>query len=112
VAYDELRLLHLLQDVELQSRVDVAEEDERRLAEVLWNLRREVREHAKMRLERLRHVEVVTIAAAPAERATLRVLDAGEVDRPILERAGQLVERVIVAHDADDLHRRVMRCAG
>ena len=87
VARDELRLAHLAQHLELQARIDVAEEDERRVAELLGDLRREVREHAELRLERLGRVEVVAVAAAPAERLALGVLEPREIDAARGERA-------------------------
>ena len=61
-------LLDLRQHLELQPRIDVAEEDERRDAKLLGNLRPEVREHTEVRLERLGGVEIVPVASAPAER--------------------------------------------
>src|SRR5690242_10279729 len=45
VACDQLRLPDLLQDVQLQSRIDVGEKYERRVAELVRNLRAEVREY-------------------------------------------------------------------
>ena len=80
----------LREHVELQPRIDVAEEDERRVAKLLGNLRPEVREHAEMRLERLGGVEVVAVAAAPAERRALGALEAREIDRRDANAASSL----------------------
>src|SRR6185436_6955021 len=62
-------LVDLREHIELESWIDVAEKDEWRRAELRRNLGAEVREHAEVRLEGFRHVEVVTVAAAPAEGA-------------------------------------------
>ena len=49
----------------------------------------------------------MTIAAAPAERFALRVFEAGEIDAALRERI-ELLNRVVVADHADELHRRLM----
>src|SRR6185437_10469633 len=112
VARDELRLRDLREHPELQARIDVAEEDERRAAELLGNLWPEVREYPEMRLERFRGVEVVTVAPTPAEREPVGAFESREIDRPLREGALQLLHRVVGAHDADELHGREMarRC--
>ena len=93
-----------VEHVELQPRIDVAEKDERRVAELLGNLRPEVREDAEVRLERFGDVEIVAVAAAPAERRALGVLEPREVDRRV---AKVVLERV----DRDSRCRRRRRAA-
>ena len=80
VARDQLRLLHLVEHLQLQARIDVREKHERRTPELLGNLRAEVREHAEMRFECLGGVEVVPISAAPAEAAAFSAFESGEID--------------------------------
>jgi hypothetical protein len=106
VAGDELRLGDLRQHVELEPRVDVAEEHERRRAELLGNLRSKVREDTQVCLQCFRDVEVVTIPAAPAKGRSVGLLEPGDVDRPRREGALQFVERKVGADHADELHRR------
>ena len=81
------------------------EEDEGRAAELRGNLRAEVREHAEVRLERLRRVEIVAVAAAPAERLARRLLESRHVHAARAQRL-ELLHRVVVADDADELHGR------
>ena len=50
-------------------------------------------------------VQVVAIAAAPAKRRTLGRLEPGEIHGTRRERAFELVDRVVAADDADELHR-------
>ncbi len=106
VARHELGLRDLRQHVELQPRIDVAEEDERRLAELLGNLGAKVREHTKVRLQCFGDVEVVSIAAAPAKGCPLRPLEPRQIDRPRREGLLELVDRIVRSDDADELHRR------
>src|SRR5439155_7184971 len=61
--------------------------------------------HAEVRLQRLRRVEIVAIATAPAERVTGGLLEPGHVDAACAERL-ELLHRVVVADDSDELHRR------
>ena len=75
-------------------------------AELRRDLRAKVREHAEVRLERLGRVEVVAVAAAPAERLARRPAR-GRPSRRRASRSGsQLFHRIVVADDADQLHRR------
>src|SRR6185312_7419428 len=104
VARHQLRLCDLLQDVELKARVDVAEEHVLRALELRGNLRPEVREHAEARFERLGGVEIVAIAAAPAERFAFGTFESGKVDTARRERV-EFLDREVVADDADQLDR-------
>jgi hypothetical protein len=106
VASDELGFGHLRQHVELQSRIDVAQEHERRVAELCRDLRTKIREHTEMRLECLGHVQIVAVPAAPPERRALGALQSREVDRSRRKRALQFVDRVVAPDHADELHRR------
>src|SRR5206468_9727480 len=80
VAGDELRPLHLREHVELQARIDVPEEHERRAAKLLGDLGSEVREDTEVRLEGLSDVQIVAIAAAPSKGATFGALEPSEID--------------------------------
>ena len=67
---------------------------------------REVREHAEVRLERLGRVEVVAVAAAPAERLARPPARGPPGRRRARASGSSCVHRVVVADDADELHRR------
>ena len=81
------------------------------LRNCVGNLRAEVREHAEVRLERLGRVEIVPIAAAPAERVARRLLQPRHVHAARPQRL-ELLHRVVVADDADELHGRQMARRG
>src|SRR6266496_1027422 len=51
IACDESRPLHLLQHIELKSRIDVREKDKRRIAKLVGNLGTESRKYTEVRLE-------------------------------------------------------------
>ena len=105
---DELRPLDLLEHLQLQPRIDVGQEDERRTPKLLGDFRREVREDAEMRFQRFRRIQIVSITPAPPETRPGRALDASEIDAALGED-GQLVDRIVVADYADELHRREVR---
>ena len=69
----------------------------------LGDLRPEGREDAEARLERLPRVQVVRVAAGPEEALSRALLDAREIDTAFPEEV-ELSQRVVLAHDADDLH--------
>src|SRR5690348_5561356 len=56
-----------------------------------------------MRLERLGHIQVMAIATAPAEGPSFGTLESREIDAEPRHRL-ELVHRIIVADDADELH--------
>src|SRR6478752_54820 len=56
-----------------------------------------------MRLECLRRVEVMAVAAAPAERGSFCALESAEVDAALFQRL-QLVDGIVGADDTDDAH--------
>src|SRR6266540_3704989 len=66
---DELRRTDLLEDVELDRRMDVREEDERDVAHPIGDARVPVLEHAEVRVERFGRAHVVVVTARPVERA-------------------------------------------
>ena len=105
VARNELGLLDLIEHVELQSRIDVGQKDEGRRPELLGNLRAEVREHAQSGFQRLGGIEIVTVSTAPPERFALRLLESRQV-HAALPQGGELVDGIVAADDADQLHRR------
>src|SRR5438105_7111528 len=107
IAGDELGSLHLGENVELQPWIDVAEKDKRRAPELIGNLRTEVGENAEMGLERFGDIQVMAIAAAPAKRASVGALEAGEVHAALRERL-KLLHWIVAADDADELHAAEM----
>ena len=111
VAGDELGRLHLPQHLELETRVDVGEEDVLGVGELRRDLRLEVREDAEAGLEGLGRVEVVAIAAPPAERLALHLLQTGEVDAACLEGL-ELLDRIVAADHANELDRGLVRGRG
>src|SRR5215203_2796435 len=105
IARNELRLLDLLEYIELESRIDVTEKHERSVPELLRDFRAEARKHAEVCLECLRGVEIVTIASTPSERLAVSVLESGEV----YAARGKWLEFfdwVVGADDADHLNGR------
>src|SRR5207247_4184263 len=64
----QLGLFYLIEDVELQLRIDVAEEDVLGVAEFFGDAWLEVGEDTEPCLERLAAIEVVGVARLPAER--------------------------------------------
>src|SRR5690348_11526809 len=85
IAGNELWLVDLLENIELQPRIDVAEEHKGSVAELLRNLGTEAREHPEMSLERLCGVQVVAIAPAPSERWPICLLETSEINPALLE---------------------------
>ena len=80
---------HLLQDVELERRVDVPEEHDARALPSIRENRPELLEHIEIGFERLPGVEILSVAAAPVEgHAALVLLESSDVDVV----AGQRVE--------------------
>src|SRR3989449_4482422 len=98
---DELRLLDLIQNVELKSRVNVGQKEIGRRAQLFRNLRTETREDAQVSLESLSRVEIVAVTPPPSKRASLSPFETAEVDATLLQRL-QLVDRIIRSYDADD----------
>src|SRR6185437_15791595 len=70
----EARALHLAEHVDLQGRVDVAEEHDGRGPVRRGDLRAELREHVELRVERSAVHEVGVVTPGPAERAARRAL--------------------------------------
>ena len=106
VGRDERGRADLAEHVELERRIDVAEEDELGVAVRVGELGLEGREHAEPGVEGLAGREVGRVAADPVERLARRALDARDVDA---ER-GELVEvllREVVADHGDDRDVRV-----
>ncbi len=109
VARDEFRLLDLAQDIQLQARIDVGEEEIGRRAKLFRNLRAEVREHTEVSLECLRGIEIVSVATTPAKRLPLGALQSAEVDATLLERV-ELFDGIVGTYHADNAHLREMAC--
>src|SRR5205085_7283456 len=102
VRHDEARLLHLLEDLELERRVDVAEQDERRAARGGRDLGAEVGEDVELRVERGAARERRVVATGPAERLARGALDAVGGDAVRAERLEELL-REVVSDDAEEI---------
>ncbi len=112
VERDDLRFAHLGQDVQLQFRIDVPEED---VAGFPVRRRKdggEILEHVQVRFHRVGDVQVVLVIPLPMEGDPIRDLQPLEVDPP----GGEHVERPlreIPSHDRDEAHgRQVARRQG
>src|SRR5258707_14003758 len=79
IAGDQLGLFYLIEDVELQLRIDVAEEDVLGVAEFFRDAGLKFGEDTEASLERLAVIEVVGVARLPAERLALLEFHPGEV---------------------------------
>jgi hypothetical protein len=106
VERDQLRARDLLAHLDLQVRLDVAEEDEARRPRRIGELRLEVGEDVELRVERVRGVEIEVVAPAPEEGAAggddFQIV---RVDLVLAEDA-ELVSPEVAADDADDPHVR------
>src|SRR5207245_11413512 len=91
------------QHAQLQRRVEVAEEEPVRAPGARVEARLEMLEDVELRVEGLRGVEVVPVAALPAERPTRHALQRIEVHAAGAQEL-ELREREVVAHHAHDLH--------
>jgi hypothetical protein len=108
VGDDELRSLDLLENLDLQGGVDVAEQDVVGVEVRLGELGFEIGEHVELRLERDAAHEVRVVAACPAEGLARRALEPREVD--VAARKGfEVARRKIVSHDRDDANGRKHR---
>ena len=108
VARHQFWLVHLLQHLQLQARIDVGQKHKRRVTKLLWNLRSEIREDAEMRFECLGGIQIVAIPAAPAKAGPLRRFESGKIDAAGFERC-EFLQRVIAANNAHQLHFREVR---
>ena len=89
------------QHVELERRIDVAEQHELRVAVGIADLGLERGEHAELGVERLARREIGRVLADPVERLALRALDARHIDAE-LDELVEVPLREVVADDADD----------
>ncbi len=105
VGDDEFRARHLVEDVALQTRADVREEDVRRGVVSGGKRRGEVLEDVQLDAAGFAGVEIPHVFARPTEGFALRDLQAGEVDVAALEIL-EVRWWEVVADDADHVHRR------
>src|SRR5690606_482369 len=103
IAGDELRLLHLVETIELQFRIDVAQEDPLSTAERFRNMRPELGEHAEPGLQRLPRVEVEVVDARPAKAFAGEAHHAGQISVPAVEEVEAGLREVLTDHP-DHLH--------
>src|SRR5437899_12928597 len=81
VAGDEIRVLDLVQDLELQLRLDIGEEDHARAAVRRRQRRVEPGKYVELGIERLALLQAdARIASRPAERLALEDLETAQVD--------------------------------
>ena len=103
VAGNKARLVHLLEHLQLQARIDVGEKDERRVAELFGDLGAEIGEHAEVCLECLSRIEIVPVAPPPAKTRTGGLLESREVNAARGEWC-EFLHGVVVTHNTDELH--------
>ena len=99
---------HLVDDVELELGVDVAQEHVGARLVSRGDLGVEVGEDVELRVERGPRPQVLRVATAPPERLAGHPLDAGCVDASRLQQL-EMRGREVVAHDPDDPHVREER---
>ena len=102
---DQRGRFHLCQHLGLERGVDVGQEDDRRLAVRLVQLRREILEDVEVGRQGLGHGGVLAVPAGPAEGLALGDLEAAEVDAALGEEDAVLT-REVRTHDAHELDRR------
>ncbi len=108
VGQDELRRLDAVENLGLESRVDVAEEHDRRTPKRFRDLRLEAGEHVELRVERRPASEVGIVATCPAKRLSARALDALDGDAARLQLRQRLLGKV-VPDDGDETRLRAER---
>src|SRR6202022_1232682 len=109
VAGNQLRLVHLLQNVELEARNDVRQKEIRRRSEFFGNHRTKMRKNAEVRLECLGGIQIVAIPPAPTERRSLGPFETAEIDAALLQWI-QFRHRIIGSDDPDHAHLGEMAC--
>src|SRR5678816_1793052 len=111
VAGNELWLLYLIENVELQARIDVPQEYEWSIPELRRNLRAEARKNSEMCFQRLCCIEIVPVPSAPAERGAVGALETCQVDAARRERL-ELLNWIIRPHNTHELNGRQETCSG
>ena len=104
IARDQIRVLCLVQDVQLQRRIDVAEEHQLGISKSVGQLRLESSEHSQPGIDRVAILQIVGILAFPTEALSSDALYTGEVHASF----GQTVEffgRKVVPYHTDCLNR-------
>src|SRR5690606_17135898 len=101
VGGDELTGLHLREHFELQSRMDVAEQHEARLAERGWNSRREMGEDVELRVQRLSTGEVRGVTSRPLEGLAFCHFHARRVHAALLEALEHRWWKILADHTHD-----------
>src|SRR6185369_17290075 len=100
---DQPKTPELPQHLELHLGIDVAEKDILRVAVRFRQLGDEAGEHVEVQLDRVAHVEIFVIAAAPVKRVAARALEPLKVDAAAAEKL-QILFGKIPADDAHDSH--------
>ena len=103
VGDDEPGFVHLVEDVVLERRGDVGEEDEGRLLVLLGKVRGELLEHAQLGGERAAVVHVDLVFAGPVEGLARLDLEARQVDAVLLVERDILLGEILAdhAHEVD-----------
>ncbi len=102
IAGDQLGLFYLIEHVELQLRIDVAEEDVFGVAEFFRDAGLKVGEDTETGLERFAAVQIVRISGFPAERLALLPFHTRQVDAARRQFLEMIFGKVAPDH-ADDL---------
>ena len=102
VTHHQLGRLYLAQHVELQHRIDVAQEEVLGVAPAVGELGPEIGKHPEPGLQGLPALQVVAVLPLPAEALALGVLDPRPVD-PALGQPLQLADRIVAPDDPDHL---------
>ena len=108
VAAHELRVIDLFEDVTLQGRLDVAEEEPIGLAIALGKLRLEVLEDVQIGADGLARIEIGGVLSLPVEGFPGRVFEPLQIDPPALEST-HLLRTEVVAHDSHHVDVREIR---
>ncbi len=104
VGHHEFGIVHLVQHIALDARLQVAEAHDVAVEVALREVRLERSEDVELRVERVPLVHIVVVLAVPEERlAVLLDLKALKVDPPIGQRPAVLIGKVAPddAHEAD-----------
>src|SRR5690606_35615623 len=98
VACDQTRLADLIQHVELQLGIDVAEEDPLGVPEALGDVRLEVREDAEAGLEGFTGVEVEAVHPRPSEALAGQSGESGEIGIAAAQEAESRLREIVAYH--------------
>ena len=105
VAGDQRGPFHLLQHVQLQFRVDVAQKQQRRSPEGFGQCGPEGFEDVEFRVEGVRLVHLIRVLALPAEGLAWTPFQTRQIDAAAFEEGHVLVGKIL-PHDCQQIHAR------